>query len=382
MLDWNRQPTNKPITNITVHEGYMTFDILGGGTKDNHLVFLPSYYGCTIAPEPGSVSPVATGGSFHFRINIAESHSQSNITVKSNGQTISPAGDIYTLSNIQADQIVTMEGLKFNTVPISTSAGANGTISPSGVVEVPVNNVQHFDITPNLGFSVEDVVVDGISEGPIRHYVFKNVTEPHTISARYKYGDKYFIYPSPNIVQFATHPGLPSQSKIVTITSSQLAGNIMINTPEKFEISNNGTQWYKSFVVSRTQLPYQLFVRYIPEEDDRENALGKITLCSVEAYAEIILIGNITLDIPENTDSNITVYPNPTNGELQVTSYELQVTNIEIFDVFGRKLLLPQLSIVNSQLSIKLNISHLQSGIYLLAIKTESNIYYEKIIKY
>ena len=379
MIDWNKQPTNKAITNITVHGDYITFDVLGGGSKDDYLVFLPSYYGCTITPESGSISPTASGGNFHFNITLADSHNQSQIVVKSNGQTITPIDNIYTLSNIQSDQIVTIEGLKFNTVNITANAGVNGTISPSGMVEVPVHNIQHFDIIPNLGYSVDEVFVDDVSIGSVTHHIFKDVTEPHTISARFKYGNKYFIYSSPNILQFAAHPGTPSQAQIVTVTSPELVGSIQINAPEKFEISNNETMWYKTFLIHRSQLPYKLFVRYNPEEDDRENALGKITLCATESYAEIILIGNIVLEIPENTVSDIAIYPNPTTGELQVTSYELQVTSIEVYDIYGRKL--SHISYPKSQISNLIDISHLAAGIYFVKIKTEINEIIKKIVK-
>jgi hypothetical protein len=276
--------------------------------------------------------------------------------------------------------MVTIEGLTFNTVNITTSAGNNGNISPSGIIQVPIGNIQHFDILPDIGFSVDDVIVDGFSVGPVKHYVFKNVDENHTIFARFKYGDTYLIEPSPNILQFSANPGVPSQMQAITITASELMGSIRITAPEKFEISNNETTWHKTFLVNKSQLPYTLFARYNPDENDRENALGKITLCALDAYAEIIVIGNISLDIPENTGSNIVVYPNPTTGELIVTSYGLQVTSIEVLDIYGKKL--PSYHLITSSSNHLINIFHLPSGIYLLAMKTESSIYYEKIIKH
>ena len=380
MISWSKQPTNMPITNIAVHGNYITFDVSGGGPKNEYIVFLPKYYGCTIITEPGFNSPVNAGENFKFKISLAPSHDNSNLIVKSNGEVIVPSDDIYTLSNIQSDQIVTIEGLKFNTVDITASSGANGIISPEGTITVPVNNLQHFEITPNLGYSIDDVFVDGVSVGAVNHYVFKNVVESHTISARFKYGDKYTISSSSNILQFATRPGIPSEAQVVTISSVQLAGSILVKAPDKFQISNNGNKWYNSFVIGKTQLPYQLHVRYSPEEDDRENALGKITLCSKEAYSEIILIGNIALDIPEENMPTFSVYPNPTTGELRIENGELKMENVEIFNIFGEKLFSQQLLTSLSDYSI--NISHLKSGIYILAAQTSSGMFYKKIIKH
>jgi len=380
MISWDRQPTNKPITNITVHGNYITFDILGGEPKSSHIVFLPNYYGCTITPSIGSSSPVPTGGSFDFILTLASTHSQSIIIVKSNGEVITPSGGIYTLTDIQSDQIVTVEGLQFNTVTITASAGVNGVISPEGTVIVPVENIQHFEILPDIGFSVENVFVDGNPVGPVKNYVFKNVTTAHTISARFKYGDKYFINPSSDLLRFSTRPGTPSDVGIVTITSPELAGGILVTAPEKFEISNNGNRWYKSFIIGKTQLPYELHIRYYPEEEDREHALGKIILRSIEAYAEIVLIGNLILKIPETLYTACRIYPNPTTGELRVENGELKIENVEIFDVYGRKqkiIFNPQPSTFNS-----IDISHLPTGIYLIAIQTSSHLFYEKIIKH
>jgi len=380
MISWNRQPTGKPITNITKHSDYITFDILGGGSKNEFIVFLPKYYGCTITPESGSFSPVPTGEDFTFSINISETHSQSIIVVKSNGNIITPVENKYTISDIQSDQMVTIEGLKYNTVNITANAGTNGQISPNGIVEVPIGNVQHFDIIPNLGFSVEDVLVDGVSIGPVKHYVFKNVDTTHTISARYKYGTKYSILLSTNFLQFSTPPGVTSNAQSVNINSPGLAGNILVKAPERFEISNNGTKWYKSFVIGKTQLPYTLFIRYCPDIEDREHALEKLSLCSVEAYNEIVLYGNLILPVNERKHQVFKVYPNPTTGELQITNDELRITSVEVFDVYGRKQNVEFRS-YGLTLLRSYGLSHFPTGIYILAIHTPTGVFYEKIIK-
>ena len=401
MLAWSRTPTGKPITNITVHNNYITFDIMGGGPKSEYLVFLPNYYGCVIIPEAESVSPVVAGENFSFKIILEATHNESDLVIKANGETIVPINNIYTLSNIQSDQVVTIEGLKFNTVDITASAEVNGTISPEGTIKVPVDNTQRFDITANLGFVVDDVFVDGISVGPVTQYVFKNVTEPHQISAHFKYGETYSISASTNLLQFAAPPGVVSETQIVTINSAKLAGSILIAAPDKFEISGDGKKWYKTFMISQTKLPFQLYVRYIPKAEDIENVSDKLTLCSVEAYSEIMLMGNLVLQITEKNKAAFSIYPNPTTGVLnliqeRIINYEFGtaaplgasstklIENVEVFDVYGKKQIFdihyPTSEIEKSE--IEINISHLPTGIYLIAFKTASGIFYEKIIKH
>ena len=75
----------------------------------------------------------------------------------------------------------------------------------------------------------------------------------------------------------------------------------------------------------------------------------------------------------------ITVYPNPTNGQLRITNYELRIDNIEVYDVFSKK----QLSIVNCQLSIeKIDISLFPAGVYLVKIQTDKGMVMKKVVKY
>ena len=80
-----------------------------------------------------------------------------------------------------------------------------------------------------------------------------------------------------------------------------------------------------------------------------------------------------TVGIVSTTLNNrLQVYPNPTTGELTITYPPLAgagggiISDVEIFDIYGRKLNNCQLSIINYQL--KLSISHLPSGVYILRV--------------
>lgn len=64
---------------------------------------------------------------------------------------------------------------------IKASAGANGTISPAGWCSVVENGSQTFTFTPDKGYTVAKVLVDGKSVGAVKSYTFKNVTKDHTI---------------------------------------------------------------------------------------------------------------------------------------------------------------------------------------------------------
>ncbi|MCL2434813.1 MAG: S8 family peptidase [Lentimicrobiaceae bacterium] len=86
-----------------------------------------------------------------------------------------------------------------------------------------------------------------------------------------------------------------------------------------------------------------------------------------------------TNSVPEKQISSVSVYPNPTMGELRIRNEELGIKSIEIFDVLGRKRSSNHLIISSSHHLI--NISHLNSGIYFFKITSDRSSEMIKVIK-
>jgi hypothetical protein len=68
---------------------------------------------------------------------------------------------------------------------ITAGTGNGGTIEPSGQVWVAEHSSQSFTITPDAGFRISTVQVDGVSVGAPASYTFKDVTANHTIYATF-----------------------------------------------------------------------------------------------------------------------------------------------------------------------------------------------------
>ena len=105
---------------------------------------------------------------------------------------------------------------------------------------------------------------------------------------------------------------------------------------------------------------------------------------------EVILLPSVSTDGAENSKKTeleiqnakleaITLHPNPTTGELSIKNYEIQITNVEVYDVFGKKIL--KLEIRSSKSETIVNISHLNSGIYFVKITTDIGEVTKKIVK-
>ena len=68
---------------------------------------------------------------------------------------------------------------------ITATAGDNGRITPTGDVAVPKGESKTFTITPDSGYHIKDVLVDGKSVGAVGTYTFENVVDNHTIHATF-----------------------------------------------------------------------------------------------------------------------------------------------------------------------------------------------------
>jgi len=68
---------------------------------------------------------------------------------------------------------------------ISASAGANGSISPSGEVRAVQTGSMTFRLTPQSGYKVSKLVVDGADLGERTEYTFSNINANHSISVSF-----------------------------------------------------------------------------------------------------------------------------------------------------------------------------------------------------
>jgi hypothetical protein len=117
---------------------------------------------------------------------------------------------------------------------IVASAGAGGSISPSGNVPVVDDADQSFSITPVNCYRIFDVLVDSSSVGPVSSYTFYDVGANHTIAASFQHitytlsgsaGTGGSITPQGNI----TVPCGGSQDFTVTPENCYQIANVFVN---------------------------------------------------------------------------------------------------------------------------------------------------------
>ena len=162
-----------------------TFTVSGDATLTTSFTLPPRTItasagtGGTISPT-GAVS-VVSGGSQTFTITPATGKAITAVTV--DGTSVGAVSS-YTFSNVTVDHTIAATFSSI-TYAIAASAGAHGTISPSGTQTVSYGATQSFSISPAALYRVADVLVDGVSVGQVTSYVFTNVTAPHTIAVSF-----------------------------------------------------------------------------------------------------------------------------------------------------------------------------------------------------
>jgi len=192
-----------------------------------HATFRLKSYTIVVSANPPAGGTITGAGSYDHgdTVNLvaAANEDYEFINWTENGVQVS-ANDAYSFMATANRTLVANFRLK--TYTITATAGAGGSINPAGNVNVTHGSNQSFAITPDTGYDIEDVKVDGVSVGAVSSYTFNNVTANHTIAATFKL-KTYTL--TTNVVGQGTVTKNPDKSKynhgeVVQLTANPSAG--------------------------------------------------------------------------------------------------------------------------------------------------------------
>ncbi|MCP4048625.1 MAG: hypothetical protein GY732_21825, partial [Gammaproteobacteria bacterium] len=134
----------------------------------------------------GSITPsgsitVAQGDNRSYTIIPDSGYHVADVLVDGQSQGVVTS---YTFSNVSANHSISAT-FSMNTFTVTASAGSHGSITPSGSITVAQGGNQPFTITPDAGYHVSDVLVDGQSQGAVTSYAFSNIAANHSIVASF-----------------------------------------------------------------------------------------------------------------------------------------------------------------------------------------------------
>lgn len=166
---------------------YDNYGVRGALSQELRLSDHKSFSISATAGQGGSVSPngvseINFGGSALFQISPDNGYEIADVTV--DGASIGPVSE-YSFDKVVGDHSLEVK-FSYSSYLIQTSANSGGTISPNGQIAVDHGEAITIQLTPNAGFVVNDVMVDGISIGAAKSYTLANISEDHVVEATFK----------------------------------------------------------------------------------------------------------------------------------------------------------------------------------------------------
>ena len=154
------------------------------GAKERNLSYtITATSGAGGAVAPAGITTVSSGGSQTYSITPGNGYRIAEVTV--DGASVGTVSS-YTFSNVSANHTISATFTVITyTYTITATSGAGGAVAPAGITTVSSGGSQTYSITPDSGYRIAEVTVDGASVGALSSYTFSNVTANHTISATF-----------------------------------------------------------------------------------------------------------------------------------------------------------------------------------------------------
>jgi hypothetical protein len=227
---------------------------------------------------------------------------------------------------------------------ITATAGVGGKITPAGVIKVSYGAAQIFLFTPNTGYKIESVLVDGINQPTAvtsGMYTFYNITASHTIHVT-------FVSAAITITATAGANGKITPAGIITITQGKSQSFIM--TP------NSGYK-IETVLVNGVNQPAAVSSGMFTFTNVQTSQTIAVTFISKSAAPQV--------SIEEPDMENVMVYSFQNTVYIKTVETRLiaSLPTVEIYDMTGRRI--HQSSITDSETAITLNVT---TGIYTVRI--------------
>lgn len=174
-------------TQVSTNPTY-SFTVTESATYTAH--FNAQSYTITVTANPNNAGSVTGGGSYTYgqtcTVSASANNSYAFTNWTENGTQVSTNAN-YSFTVTSNRNLVA--NFTQNAHTIHATAGANGTITPSGTVTVAHGANQSFAMIPDSDYEVQEVYIDGNPVGAMSSYTFTNVTADHYIHVTFMHVD-------------------------------------------------------------------------------------------------------------------------------------------------------------------------------------------------
>lgn len=444
---------------ITPDEGYMISDVIVDGQNigtESSYLFTNVTSDHTISAtfeiipagevvivinadtEGGSVSPTGTqtiteGEDFTFTVTPDDCYEIGTVTVNGNEVSLDE-NNSYTIANVTEPQSINATFNRLSYI-ITASASEGGTITPSGNVEVNCGDNKEFVITANEGYEIENVVVDGQSQGAITSYTFENVTEAgHSIEATfneiivvpecnavtnltasvenygivlswnsadnaisydiYRNGERIATETNTSAIDLQGHEGdtyyiitncanggASDASETITATAEPTC-NAITNLTARVESYGIVLSWE----AAENAVSYDIYCNgnristasttsYIDLQGHEGDTYYIITNCANGGTSDASESATAIVTGISEVENNIAIFPNPATDIVEISATQ-NITRIEVVSATGQ---IMHETEVNEE-SVSINVENLPSGTYFVRIFCNPDVIVKKLV--
>ena len=290
----------------------------------------------TITPS-GAVE-VEHGSDQIFTFSADEGYKLANVMVDGVNAPNAVSTGSYTFANVVAPHTIVAE-FEILVYTISASAVGNGTITPSGAVEVEHGSDQTFTFSANEGYKLANVMVDGVNAPnavSAGSYTFANVVAPHTIVAEFE------------VITY-------------TISASSSEGGAI--NPTGDIIVNHGENLTFTFTADND---YRLDLVLVDGVNNPEAVdAGSYTFSNIIADHQIEAVFAPISGVTTNGLSQIAVYPNPVADKITISNENHLMKTVVIISLSGK--VVRQIDNINSHV-LEVDVSYLPRGGYIISV--------------
>ena len=371
------------------------------------------------------------GEDYTFQVVPDNCHQIASVTV--NGEEVELENNSYTIQNVTEPQTinVTFSIITYNITISDTENGAISPIGENGIVEVNCGEDNTFTITPDSGFMIHAVLVDGDSVGTMSSYTFQNITRNHTLGAIFDsipegqvivvvnaneggnvsplgtqavdYGTDFSFTATPDDcyeVVSATVNGNEveltngsytienvTEEITVVVTFGLINYNIAVNAGEHGTISPEGENGIVTVVCGNditftitADEQYKIESVFVDDEDVTGSLeSGVYTFENVRDNHSISVIFTENDAVEEIMSASIAVFPNPNNGIFNIDFGGIEgKTTFQLIDTRGIVIDSRDINVTDGEM-MNLNYN-LHQGAYFVRIITEDKVYVEQIV--
>jgi len=178
--------TGYHISNVSANRSYTvsgntyTFQNVTSGVSITATFAIDQIDLITSSGSGGSISAsskVSYGSSGVVTITPNTGYHISNVNAN---QAYSKSGNNYTFSNVTSRVEIHVD-FAIDTFEISSTHGGNGEGFIAGCGTVNYGSIRQVLIEPDQGSLIDNVKIDGVSQGSINSYMFRNITDHHSI---------------------------------------------------------------------------------------------------------------------------------------------------------------------------------------------------------